>query len=442
MAWTHQEARPEEDSADETMTSAFSYQRRDDDGTAAGGAAFSVSETAPPLHHGYDAHDGEAAPATPTRRHPAWQRDEDPQQEPHTPAVVVPSFGGVDRVPGMEPLRRPDALRRESFIAEFSKSKGPPQIVLLVMLLALGFGSTIGVVPAVMTDRYARVRHGYGGAPSCSDYAGNPSERPQECLDGSADAQAGVAFEQLVSNLFTFFTSSLVGSLSDEHGRKGILVLGLALSCLSPLALVLLQLNPTMSPNWYYSAGAFSGLINWTTVALSSLGDVMPPRWRAPSFGLLLAGFSLGFALAPQLALVLGHLGVSVFALGAVLLGLMVTVFFFPETLTPDRAAEAREVRRALVAGMTKSEKILWNIKRPVWELSILNRNRLFRLLSLLAFFSGMVTSGDRTLILYYIEERLGFTDQDIATMFLIMGVLGVYSIALAGSFLIISQHV
>jgi hypothetical protein len=36
---------------------------------------------------------------------------------------------------------------------------------------------------------------------------------------------------------------------------------------------------------------------------------------------------------------------------------------------------------------------------------SDLNRNRLFRLLSLLAFFSGMVTSGDHTLFIYYIEE-------------------------------------
>jgi hypothetical protein len=420
MGWTqeHQNA----DDVDETMRSGFSYQRRDDDNhDDDGGGGPNADEMAPPLH------DAEAAPTAPmTRQYPTRHQEEENQPS------AVPLFGGVDRVPGMEPLRQHSTLRRESFIVEFSKAKGPPQIVLLVMLLALGFGSTIGVVPAVMTDRYARIRHGYDGMASCSDYTAaaaeatsNGAAKPQECLDGSADAQTGVAAEQLVSNLFTFFTSSLVGSLSDEHGRKGILVLGLLMSCLSPLALVLLQLNPTMSPNWYYAAGAFTGLINWTTVALSSLGDVMPPKWRAPSFGLLLAGFSLGFALAPQLALLLGHLGVSVFALVTVLLGLMVTVLFFPETLTPEQAAEARDIRRALVAGMTPSEKILWNVKRPVWELSILNRNRLFRLLSLLAFFSGMVTSGDRTLIIYYIEERLGFTDQDIATMFLIMGVLG-----------------
>ena len=41
---------------------------------------------------------------------------------------------------------RLSVLRRESFIMDFVTSKGPPQIVFLCMLLAMGFGSTIGVV--------------------------------------------------------------------------------------------------------------------------------------------------------------------------------------------------------------------------------------------------------------------------------------------------------
>lgn len=162
-----------------------------------------------------------------------------------------------------------------------------------------------------------------------------------------------------------------------------------------------------MSPNWYYGAGAFGGLINWIAVALSSLSDVMPPQWRAPSFGLLIAGFSLGFAMAPQLALFLGHFRVSVLALVLVSTGFVITLVFFPETLPPEQAAEAQMTREAQLDGLTPREKMIWNIKRPIWELSILNRNRLFRLLSLLAFFSGLVSSGDRTLIIYYIEGEV-----------------------------------
>lgn len=175
----------------------------------------------------------------------------------------------------------------------------------------------------------------------------------------------------------------------------GILVMGVLISSISPLCLVLLQLRPEMSPFWYYSAGAMTGLVSWVAVALSALSDVMPPRWRAPSFGLLLAGFSLGFALAPQLALVLGRFNVSVMSLLAVWAGLLTLVLFFPETLPPETAVEARDVREEQMDGLSGSQKALWAIYRPIWELSILNRSRLFRLLSSLAFFSGMVSSGE-----------------------------------------------
>jgi MFS family permease len=150
-----------------------------------------------------------------------------------------------------------------------------------------------------------------------------------------------------------------------------------------------------MSPFWYYFAGAMTGLVSWVAIALSALSDVMPPKWRAPSFGLMLAGFSLGFALAPQLALVLGHFKVSVMSLTVIWMGLVTLVFFFPETLPPETAIEARDVREEQMDGLSGAQKILWTMYRPIWELSILNRSRLFRLLSCLAFFSGLVSSGE-----------------------------------------------
>lgn len=174
-----------------------------------------------------------------------------------------------------------------------------------------------------------------------------------------------------------------------------------------------------MSPFWYYSAGALTGLVNWIAVALSSLSDVMPPQWRAPSFGLLLAGFSLGFALAPQLALLLGHWYVSILALANVWIGFLVVAAFFPETLPPETAAHARMVREDMTRGLTQIQRTLWNFYRPMWELSILNRNTLFRLLSLLAFFSGAVSAGDRTLLLYYLEERVSVSTYRKRTVWL-----------------------
>ena len=63
---------------------------------------------------------------------------------------------GADRLLRFDPA--PNVVeRRKSFMQEFTAAKGPPQIVILVMLLALGFGSTIGVVRRVVFFALGRV---------------------------------------------------------------------------------------------------------------------------------------------------------------------------------------------------------------------------------------------------------------------------------------------
>ena len=118
-----------------------------------------------------------------------------------------------------EPVRRPSVFRRESFLIQFVKSEGPSQIALTLILIAIGVGCTIGVVPSVMSDRFARLNHGYSAG-----YCGNfrQGEKPEECLQGSSDAQNAAAVSSLVSNCLTFATSSFIGSLSDEYGRRGM----------------------------------------------------------------------------------------------------------------------------------------------------------------------------------------------------------------------------
>jgi Na+/melibiose symporter-like transporter len=252
----------------------------------------------------------------------------------------------------------------------------------------------------------------------------------------------------------TFATSSLIGSLSDEHGRRGefyedasasifslftyfrlsslaILIIGLSLSTLSPLCLLVMQLVPTMSPYWFYSAGAMTGLVNWMAVALSSLTDVLPQKFRAPGIGLLLSGFMLGFSFSPLLSMFLNHLQLTFVSVLVVNGGFWATVCFLPETLPPAIAEEARRRRREDVVHRNLIEHIGYIITRPVREMAILNRSSFFRLISLLAFFSGMVSSADQTLLVYYVEERIGFTDKDVSIMYLIMGITGLFAQAI-----------
>jgi DHA1 family tetracycline resistance protein-like MFS transporter len=208
----------------------------------------------------------------------------------------------------------------------------------------------------------------------------------------------------------------------------GLILLGIGLSVLAPLNLVLLQMYKSMDPFMYYASQAASGFVSWIAIALSALSDVMPPMWRAPSFGLVLAGFSMGFALSPFLAVCLGHLGVSIFALGILVFGFILACTTMPETLSTE-SSEMAKLKRLTERPVltTKTEVWRYNLSRPARDLLILNRNKLFRLLSALAFFSGCVSAGDHTLFLYYVEENFGFNDRDVAFLFLLIGLMGIF---------------
>jgi len=192
-------------------------------------------------------------------------------------------------------------------------------------------------------------------------------------------------------------------------------------------------------------------------IALSALADVLPQRFRAPGIGILLAGFMLGFSFAPILSFCFSDLQLSLLSILVVVVGLLATICVVPETL-PPRVAEENRMRRELedlrreeedneyeeammndelsvssssFSRLTRrkifraTRKMKRFVYRPIKEMAILNRNTFFRLISLLAFFSGMVSSGDQVLLTYYVEERLGFSAQDVSLMFVIIGIMG-----------------
>jgi MFS transporter, DHA1 family, tetracycline resistance protein len=357
------------------------------------------------------------------------------------------------------------------FFMEFLTARGPPQITVLLVLLAFSFGSTVGVVPAVMSDRFARLNYGYGGGSDddaqapCYSYSDNNKttdddssdsiindDKPDACHAGYAAAQNALAAEMLVTHGLTFFSCSLIGALSDEYGRRVFLIFGIFIATLSPLTLLLIQVRPHMSPWWYYGlSGPLQGFVSWSTVALSSLTDAIPnAQHRAPSFGLAMAGVAIGFALGPCTVLYLGHFRVTILSLFMTCLALPFAIFYMPETQTPQAAARAKRMRQeqkqqqnhvtmeGILQENNNNKHMQWTwtysccswycLYRPLWELSILNRNPLFRRLSLVAFLCGIVSSGDKSLIVYYIQEHLAFTDGDIAKLFFVVGILGILS--------------
>ena len=69
-----------------------------------------------------------------------------------------------------------------------------------------------------MTDIYARYTYGYDGVQSCASIILN---KPPACLAADLAAQNGNTAANFGRCTMVFFLSALVGSFSDEYGRKG-----------------------------------------------------------------------------------------------------------------------------------------------------------------------------------------------------------------------------
>lgn len=343
---------------------------------------------------------------------------------------------------------------RGSFEALFTITTGPAKILLICSLLvAFGMGSTIGVVPSIVGDRYARVYYGYNGT-DCSAY--DRLEKPNACQRGADDAQAAAAVSVLALNLLTLILNPVVGSSSDVRGRRRVIVISMILLSLGPAVFVVLQLIPSMNPFWYYVALSISGAVDYLSMSFASLSDVLPEDIRTAGYGVVLAGFHGGFCLAPRLPLFMSHFQVSVFSCAAMIAAVFVAVFALQETLPSDVAEQNQQIQRqqqqyenmmqsqrresgtsgnsyssdgVLLTEQDNDKSWRWvaqTATKPLRDISILNRDNAFRLLAAGSFFSAMVFSSDKTFFVYYIEDQLNVRDEDVAHMFLIFGFVGV----------------
>lgn len=71
-----------------------------------------------------------------------------------------------------------------------------------------------------------------------------------------------------------------------------MILASLFLSCVPTLVFVLLLKVPSLDPFWFYVSNSLIGAINYMSTMFAALSDVVPAQYRAPSYGLMLAGAS------------------------------------------------------------------------------------------------------------------------------------------------------
>ena len=137
-------------------------------------------------------------------------------------------------------------------------------------------------------------------------------------------------------SLAQFVAAPVLGSLGDSIGRRPVLLF-------SMLAFSVDYAFQAVAPSvaWLFAGRIIAGIAGATYgPANAVLADVTPPEKRGATFGLMGAGFGIGFVIGPALGGVLSFFGPRAPFIAAAVLSALNAVwilFFLPETMTADR---------------------------------------------------------------------------------------------------------
>jgi DHA1 family tetracycline resistance protein-like MFS transporter len=135
--------------------------------------------------------------------------------------------------------------------------------------------------------------------------------------------------------IMQFLFSPVLGGLSDQYGRRPVLLIslfGLGIDYL------FLALAPTIA--WLFLGRIIAGVCGASfTTASAYLADISTPEKRAQNFGLIGAAFGVGFIIGPMIGGVFGEYGTRIPFLVAAsfsLLNCLFGFFILPESLSKE----------------------------------------------------------------------------------------------------------
>lgn len=158
-----------------------------------------------------------------------------------------------------------------------------------------------------------------------------------ESLQGGNVAAASHTVGALAAlyGLMQFVFAPILGSLSDQFGRRPVILSSLFGSGLD---YVLLAFAPTLP--WFFIGRAINGISGANiTAATAYIADISPPEKRAANFGIIGAAFGLGFIAGPAVGGLLGNHDLRLpflVAAGMTLVNWLYGWFVLPESLAPE----------------------------------------------------------------------------------------------------------
>jgi MFS transporter, DHA1 family, tetracycline resistance protein len=234
--------------------------------------------------------------------------------------------GGPPGAPPRDDLPAPPT--RWTLGRRASRTAAMPFILITVLLDMVAIGLIVPVLPLIV-----------------GTFTDSPSE--QTLWFGVVSLTFGLA---------NFFASPVLGGLSDQYGRRPVLLLGF---CGLAASFIVTGLATAL---WMLIAvRVFSGAMQSNAaVANAYVADITAPEDRARRFGLVGAMFGLGFILGPVMGGLLGAIDIHLpffVAGGLAILNWLYGFFVLPESLPPENR-RSFELRRAnpfgALRGLTK----------------------------------------------------------------------------------------
>ena len=203
-----------------------------------------------------------------------------------------------------------------------------------------------------------------------------------------------------------FLASPVIGSLSDQYGRRPVILI----SCAGLAAdYVLMALAPNL---WWLAVGRLIAGVtssSFTTI-YAYMADITEPEKRARAYGLIGAAFSGGFVLGPVLGGFLGELGPRVpFWVAGALSGVafLYGLFILPESLP-----------------LEKRMPFSWRRANPVGAMILLKRHAELAGLAVVNFLLYFAHHVFSAVFVLYAGLRYGWGPWQVGALLAMVGVL------------------
>ena len=198
------------------------------------------------------------------------------------------------------------------------------------------------------------------------------------------------------------------GRLSDKHGRKPMILLGLLGN-----AAALIGFGLVKDYVYLLTARGAAGIASAAVLpsVMAYVADITTSEERGSGMGLMGAAMGLGFILGPAIGGVLGSHDIPFFVAGGLsILNFLFALILLPESLQKNTAAETAGDTHAWISPGEIFRRT--TLKSPLTPLF------------LVAFFSTFSFAGLEMTFPLFIEDRWNYGEREMGWMFMFMGAI------------------